>query len=223
MTKLNINTTGNRKLKNTETVRFMIWNLPAVKTCPFRTELCERSCYARKAERVYPQVLPSRERNFADSLSSGFTDSMICTIEDEITKKKYTGKTVVFRIHESGDFYSPEYFEKWVDIARYFEGEYNIVFLAYTKSITYAINSGYGLPGFPKNFVIRSSLWKDTKQDKIDLTQVYKLPIYTALTRAEMDAETDAGHTFTECRCSDCATCGKCWDASEKDIICEIH
>ena len=92
MERLNINTNGNKKLRNTENVRFLIWNLPAVKTCPFRTPHCEKACYARKAERVYPQVAPSRERNFEASQRADFIENMIYTIETELTRKKYAGK-----------------------------------------------------------------------------------------------------------------------------------
>lgn len=220
---LTINLDGNRKLKNNENVRFMIWNLPAVETCPYRTAHCEKSCYARKAERVYPDCLFARKTNFKRSQRSDFVERMIYTIETELETKKFKNKKVVFRIHESGDFYNLEYTEKWVTIARHFENNPNIVFLAYTKSIIYLINCGFGTSVFPLNLVIRSSLWDDTRADLRELTACYNFPIYTALTRLEMDREHDNGHNFTECRCSDCATCEKCWNAAEKDIICEIH
>lgn len=219
MKKLNVNTNGNKKLRNTDTVRFMIWNLPAVKTCPFRTEMCEKSCYARKAERVYPSVLPSREQNYNDSLDPDFTENMIYTIETELKKKKYIGKKVVFRIHESGDFYNLEYTEKWVNIARYFEDDPRIIFLAYTKSILYFMTAGLQVP---HNFVVRASIWKDTRPELNILSNKY-FPIYTALTQKEMDTESAAGHVFITCRCDDCATCGECWNKSVKDIICKIH
>lgn len=223
MEKLNINTNGNKKLRNTENTRFIIWNLPAVKTCPFRTPHCEKSCYARKAERVYPQVLPSRERNFEASKSADFVPNMIHTIETELNKKKYTGKQVVFRIHESGDFYNLEYTRKWVEIARYFENFPNLVFLAYTKSLWFFVASGYGLDTFPKNLVIRSSLWDDTESENLALTVKRNFPIYTAYSREEMTAQANAGRVFTECRCDDCATCGHCWNVEHREIIVEIH
>ena len=223
MEKLNINTNGNKKLRNTENTRFIIWNLPAVKTCPFRTPHCEKSCYARKAERVYPQVLPSRERNYDESQRADFVENMIYTIETELNKKKYTGKKVVFRIHESGDFYNLEYAQKWLAIAEYFANDDRIVFLAYTKSIWYFVNLGYGYPEFPYNLVIRSSLWDDTLPKYRNLTNMLDFPIYTALTRPEMTQEQKNGHAFTECRCDDCATCGHCWNAEHKEIIVEIH
>ena len=219
MEKLNINVNGNKKLRNTDKVRFMIWNLPAVKTCPFRTEMCEKSCYARKAERVYPSVLPSRERNYNDSLQADFVDRMIYTIEKELATKKYKGKLTVFRIHESGDFYNLEYTEKWVRIAEYFENNPNIVFLAYTKSIIYFLTAGLHIPN---NLIVRASIWKDTDIKLTELSNKY-FPIYTALTAEDMETERKNGHKFTVCECSDCANCCYCWNKSEKDIICKIH
>lgn len=223
MKHLNINTNGNKKLRNTEKIRFMIWNLPAQKTCPFATELCKKNCYAKKAERVYPQVLPCRENNYQETLKADFVENMIHTIETELNTKKYKNKLAIFRIHESGDFYNLEYAAKWIKIAKHFENDKRVKFLAYTKSITYFINCGFGLSGFPSNLVIRSSLWKDTKPDKVELTTAFNIPIYTALTEFEMIEEKKNGHFFDICKCDDCANCGLCWNNSIKDIICKIH
>ena len=223
MKPLNVNINGNKKLQNSENIRFMIWNLPAVKTCPFRTAHCEKSCYARKAERVYPNVLPSREKNFSDSLSGDFVGNMIFTIDHYLNSKAFSGKKCAFRIHESGDFYNLEYAGKWVEIAKHFEKDDRIVFVAYTKSIIYMINCGYGLSNFPKNLIIRSSIWDDTREDLTNLTQAYNFPIYTALTAEDMEKERDNCRKFSVCTCESCSTCGKCWDASERDIIVKIH
>lgn len=221
--RLNINTNGNKKLRNTESVRFMIWNLPAIKTCPFATEHCKASCYARKAERVYPQVLPSREENYKQSLSADFVENMIETIEHELNTKKYRGKLCVFRIHESGDFYNLEYTKKWLEIVRHFNGDPRITFLAYTKSIWFFVASGYGSDTFPDNIIVRSSLWDDTTDENRILTTSRNFPIYTALSQKDMDTETESGHIFEKCDCADCANCGKCWNAACKDIIVKIH
>ncbi len=218
MKKLNINANGNKKLRNTDTVRFLIWNLPAVKTCPFRTAMCEKSCYARKAERVYPTVLPCREQNYLDSLENDFAENMIYTIEKKLKHRAYSGKKIIFRIHESGDFYNVEYFRKWCRIAEHFENDERIVFLAYTKSVAF-----YKSARIPHNLIIRSSIWADTCAQSITITKAFNIPIYTALTPQEIDAERAAGRIFTVCRCDDCATCGECWNKSVKDIICKIH
>lgn len=231
MYKLNVNTNGNRKLQNNANIRFMIWNLPAVKTCPYATEHCKKSCYARKAERVYPQVLPSREQNLYESQQIDFVENMIYTIEKELNTKKYKDKLCVFRIHESGDFYNLEYTRKWIKICKHFENDNRIVFLAYTKSLPFFIGSGYGktcLPknpenDFPTNLVVRSSLWDDTRHDMRQLTSVYNFPIYTALSAEDMEKEKANGNEFTKCDCINCSTCGNCWNKEHANIIVKIH
>ena len=228
---LNVNINGNKKLKNTDKIRYMIWNLPAVKTCPFATENCKKSCYARKAERVYSNVLPCREKNLEDSKKADFVDRMIYTIEKHLNSKAFNGKKAIFRIHESGDFYSVEYTRKWIEIVKHFEHDTRITFLVYTKSLEYFIACGYGrtcLPidektTFPKNIVIRSSLWNDTKQKYIDLTKIYRFPIYTALSEKDMETERANGRKFSVCTCENCSSCGKCWNGKINDIIVKIH
>lgn len=220
MKKLNVNTNGNKKLRNTENVRFMIWNLPAVKTCPFRTAMCEKSCYARKAERIYPQVLPSREQNFKDSLEKDFPENMIYTVETLLNSRAYKGKTVYFRIHESGDFYNLEYAKKWVEVAKRFEGNDRIIFEAYTKSLSFIVAAGYGTPTWPTNFVIRASVWDDTKKDALELIDNYNFPIYTAFPAKDFEK---LAKGCTECKCEDCATCGKCYKREDHKIAVRIH
>ena len=48
---------GNRKLPKTT----LIFNLPAIESCPASTEECRKWCYARKAERQYPVVKKYRD------------------------------------------------------------------------------------------------------------------------------------------------------------------
>lgn len=213
-----INFNGNLKLKNNENTRFMIWNIPAVVTCPYRTAMCEKFCYARKAERMYPSCMAARERNYEVTLQSDFAARMIFTIKAELNTKKFAGKKVVFRIHESGDFYNVEYFRKWVKIAEAFKDNENIVFLAYTKSVAF-----YKSADIPKNLVIRSSLWADTCAKSVEITKAFDIPVYTALSAHDMDIAEKQGLKFEKCRCEDCATCGKCWDSTIKTIITYIH
>lgn len=218
-----INFDGNLKLKNNENTRFMIWNIPAVVTCPYRTATCEKYCYARKAERMYPTCSDARQRNLEVTKEANFVERMIYTIETELNSKKYAGKKTVFRIHESGDFYNFGYAMKWTEIARHFENDDKIVFLAYTKSLVHLINCGLGDFTFPKNFVVRSSIWADTCKESLKLTEAFNIPIYTALSAKDMDKVESDGLKFEKCRCEDCATCGKCWDNSIKTIITYIH
>lgn len=199
----------NEKLVSNDYILFLIWNLPAVKTCPFRTPHCEEKCYARKAEQAYPDCLPSRMRNLEESKRDDFVDRAVYTILNAIRHDRKHRKIVV-RIHESGDFYNKEYAMKWLKVAETLKHE-NVVFIAYTKSVTYF--DGVKLP---KNFRLRASIWDDTKPDQLEIMKRNAWPVYTAVEKFQK------GDKFTRCRCSDCATCGKCW-ARYKDIRCEIH
>ena len=125
---------GNRKLPTT----MGIFNLPAIKTCPGSTPECRKWCYARKAERMYPQVLPFRNKNLINSLNDSFEDDII----EELSHKK---KVNTVRIHESGDFYSQHYLDKWFSIAR---KKPNLTFFAYTK------NRKLDYSKRPKNFIL---------------------------------------------------------------------
>ena len=109
-------TCGNNKLDKS----IGIWNLPASQ------EVCGRvckGCYAMKAQRMYPSVLPSREAKLERSKDTlQFARNMYQSIVKLGLDK--------VRIHESGDFYSQEYVDNWAWIASSLP---NVVFLAYTK------------------------------------------------------------------------------------------
>ena len=214
---LNVNINGNAKLKNTDKVRFMIWNLPARETCPFKTDGCSRSCYAIRSER-YPSCKESRQRNYAETLASDFVSNMIYTIEKRLSSRAFKNKKAIFRIHESGDFYSLEYTAVWVEIAKHFQNDHRIVFTAYTKSIEFFVKCGYGCTGFPNNLVVRASLWHDTLENLRELTYMYDFPTFAAVECFPADHR-----YFTECRGSDCATCLKCYNNYTMNILTLIH
>jgi hypothetical protein len=82
-----------------------LFNLPAIHTC-LNCKLCKRTCYARTAEIMWPEVLVSRNLRWAASMEKDF----VLRIIKELNGVRYC------RPHESGDFYSQEYLEKWVAI-----------------------------------------------------------------------------------------------------------
>ncbi len=125
---------GNRKLPSTTG----IWNLPSGKTCPKSTEECRKWCYAKKAERMYPNVLPFRKMNLL------LTTEPILFIEI-ICQEIFDRDIKVVRIHESGDFYNQTYLENWFSISIMFP---DVVFYAYTKSyhLDFTLR--------PKNFIV---------------------------------------------------------------------
>lgn len=202
---------GNNKLVPNKDTKFLVWNLPSITTCPYATEHCKSFCYARKAEKAYPSVMPSRLAHLEASRKPDFVERMIFTIEAYLSKPSYkTAKKVVVRVHESGDFYSAEYMAKWFEIAEHFKGDHRIVFMAYTKSLVY-IN--YNVP---KNVVVRFSVWDDTEASQIELADKWGLPTYSAVDRFTNEP------SQSRCLCRDCARCGKCWSRT-KSVVCEIH
>ena len=186
---------GNKKLVPNAGTAFIIWNLPAVITCPYATEHCKQFCYATKAEKAYPQVLPSRMANFNASKQNDFSIRLLYTILKVLAKSRKNN--LVVRIHESGDFYNKRYADIWLNVARKITDK-RVKFMAYTKSFKF-----FDGEQIPANFSLRASIWDDTKETQKEIVARNAWPIYTAV---EHFTSCD---NFTQCRCSDCATCGK--------------
>lgn len=233
---------GNKKLKSTNgkidengvyipSSKWLIFNLPAVVTCPFRTRQCsgylrgekryetdpktgktidkKADCYAVKAENAYPTVIPARRDNLRATLIPGFVDAMTDLILK--TARNMKKERLIVRIHESGDFYNQRYAEMWLEIARRCAHDTRIVFWAYTKSFIYF--DGVTLP---ENFKLRASVWADTDSEQLAIIARNKWTIYTVY-----ENELPAG--YTECFCKDCANCNQCGDMSIKSIACKRH
>lgn len=123
--------TQNTKLKNTSKTmgkRVFNFGITAYKSmtgkliCPFAKD-CVKFCYAQKGAYIWGNVKPAFEKRY--ELTK--TDNFINLMNDEIKKKKVD----FLRIHDSGDFYSKAYIQKWFTIANY---NPNVKFYAYTKS-----------------------------------------------------------------------------------------
>lgn len=98
----------------------LIFNLPTA-ICNGEHKQCKK-CYALKAERNYPPVLPCRTNNFNKSKSNKFVKKV--TEKLKKTSKKF------MRIHEAGDFYSQIYIDKWKEII---QNNPEKMFFAFTK------------------------------------------------------------------------------------------
>jgi len=140
--------TQNAKMKKTSkenNAKIFNFSIPAYKTksgkvtCPF-ADSCVKFCYAQKGNYTrFPKVQELMEQKYKISKTNDFIPLM----NEEIEKKKATH----IRIHDSGDFYSPTYLKKWVQIAN---DNKEVVFYAYTKSIKFFVD---GLM-LPKNLKI---------------------------------------------------------------------
>jgi len=102
---------GNKKLPKTTA----IFNMGSAMQCPSDTlGLCNVSaiCYAKKAERMYPQVLPYRQRQRDKWLKTDSFD-LVTELVEAFNKKRT--KPTHLRLNEAGDFYS----QACVDKAEY--------------------------------------------------------------------------------------------------------
>ena len=143
---------GNTKLTNV----IGIISLPRYYTCPGKTELCQRYCYAEPPERFRPAVVFSRNKNLAWTLRPDFVK-----VAAEMIKNF---GLAWFRIHESGDFYNQKYFDKWAEIARL---NPKTQLLAYTKNWKLDFSKA------PANLTIRYSSDISSKHIRKDLPACY--------------------------------------------------
>lgn len=138
--------TGNTKLKNTAThfgIKIFNFSIPAGNdkasgkiTCPFAGS-CLKLCYAKKGMYRFGNV----ERALSNRYEASKKDDFVSRINTELAKVK-KDKQIYVRIHDSGDFYSPAYFQKWLEIARL---NPSVRFYAYTKSHSF-IRGNFAIP-----------------------------------------------------------------------------
>jgi hypothetical protein len=154
---------GNSKLQKTAkefNVRIFNFSIPAGNdkksgkiTCPFAGS-CLKLCYAKRGMYRFGNV----ERALTKRYEASKEENFVQTITDELAKVK-KDKQIYIRIHDSGDFYSPTYFQKWLTIAK---NNPSVRFYAYTKSHSFI--RGIELP---ENFDLIFSLGS-TKDELIN-------------------------------------------------------
>jgi hypothetical protein len=155
--------TGNSKLVKTAKkfdVKINNFSIPAGNdkksgkiTCPFAGK-CIKLCYAKKGAYRWGNVERALTRRYESSKEENFVE----LISNELNKIR-KNKQLYIRIHDSGDFYSPAYFAKWLEIARL---NPTVRFYAYTKSHSFI--RGIELP---ENFDLIFSLGS-TKDELIN-------------------------------------------------------
>jgi hypothetical protein len=100
-----------------------------IKTCP-NAGACAAGCYARSGTYNFSNVANAYENKLKATLSDDFVD--VINAEIKLIQVKNKGKKVYIRIHDSGDFYSLEYWSKWQSII---EKNSAVEFYAYTKQV----------------------------------------------------------------------------------------
>lgn len=211
---------GNIKSKNNDRVLFLTWSLPSRKTCPYATNKCKTKYFARKNEN-FPNVLSSREKNLEETYGKNFEKNIINYLEKYLNKKKCINKEVIIRIHTSGDFYSLEYFKKWIKVADYFKDNNKILFQAYTKSMPILIkylNEGNYFEDINIHFVW--SAWEDTNYIYTKIAKDLDMQIFTTIPLRKEKEWNDKGYFI--CR-GDCGNCKACYSKKIKKIAIPIH
>lgn len=141
---------GNAKLSK----EIHTFSLPAGHSCPF-AHSCEAKadrktgkitdgkhqtfrCFAASQEALYPTVRNSRWHNFDILRKLKTKEAMRDVINSSLPSK---AKTI--RVHVSGDFFSQNYFDAWMDVASLNPDK---KFYAYTKSLPYWVGRQNVIP-----------------------------------------------------------------------------
>ena len=127
--------TQNTKIKETGNFlkkKVFNFSIPAYKsetgkvTCPF-ADKCIKFCYAQKGNyKRFPSVRNGMEKKYQLTKQDNFVQLM----NGEILKKKPD----FIRVHDSGDYYSKTYLNKWLTIAK---DNQKVKFYSYTNSIKF--------------------------------------------------------------------------------------
>lgn len=141
---------GNKLLPSTEKYIVRIFNLPAIsirdaagninKECPNicleAPGICKEICYAYKRQSGNEVIVYGRRKaNYDATLEEDFVQTVKKKIEGTINYYEKKDVKIIYRIHESGDFYHIDYLHKWVQISNEFKNNPKVVFMAYTKNI----------------------------------------------------------------------------------------
>jgi len=121
-----------------------IFNLPPLLTCT-PSEWCLKHCYALKGRFLWTTTKEAYYWRYSQSLMKNFAEKMISEINWRRSIK-------YVRVHISGDFYSCDYIDKWVRIAKTLP---EIIFRTNTRRLEGF--QKYMRKVFPQNFVVRES------------------------------------------------------------------
>jgi hypothetical protein len=123
------------------------FSLPSGFTCPFSLDCMSKAieregkitivdgkhtkfrCFSASQELVYTATRKQRWHNFEILRKLKTVDEMY-----EIIQKSLPKDATIIRIHVGGDFFSKNYFQSFIKIAK---NNPNIIFYAYTKSLNY--------------------------------------------------------------------------------------
>ena len=191
-----------------------IWNMPPFVTCPGCSAWCYSHCYnADKRSNVYP--IQKWCENWWIYLNR--QNELKARIKLQLDQAQ--GRVAV-RIHSSGDFFSNEYINFWIDII----SEYpEVKFWAYTRS--WAVDN---LKGEIERL---HELQNMSLYASYDATMSKTPPVFPkSYVFDNTNGLIEFTHTFGGAVCpeqfgkvSSCADCGLCMTKTHKDILFVLH
>lgn len=151
--------------------------------CP-NAGVCAKFCYARNGTYLFPKV---RGKHLSNLLLVRDNPDWVAEMAEELSHRRFYPKGVIrevpglesadhlsvevqewilsggqaVRIHDSGDFFSREYLNGWIQLAEQFPA---ILFYAYTKEVA-MLEEAMSEEGWPPNFLICYSM--GGKQDHL--------------------------------------------------------
>ena len=147
---------GNNKLSKD----IYTFSLPAGYSCPFAKDCLSKAnrksgkiadgkdikfrCYSASTESLYNNVRRSRWKNYK-LVRNKSKEELVKLILSSLPNAK------IIRIGVSGDFFSQEYFDSWLIVAKQRK---DILFYAYTKALPFWIKR---LKDMPENFILTAS------------------------------------------------------------------
>jgi len=165
-------TKGNAKLGK----QTLIFSLPAGRTCP-GARICKSfvtfddngkrkiqdgsetifRCFAASSEVLYNKTFESRKNNMEIIVSALKVSMEECAkIIDYALNFHRTKNTKLVRIHESGDFFSLEYLQAWLTVAK---KNPDLKLYCYSKSLPFFLTNDLdsGIIDMPENFFMTAS------------------------------------------------------------------
>lgn len=178
--------------KNNAKLEWPYFSLPAGYTCPFATVCknfpakwegpikggkfkrpaswdknikpgpqAEIMCYAARAQGQYPGANVQAFKNL-DLLKKMKTKEKMANLIIKSMEYHGLANTDILRIHEAGDFFSQDYLDAWIEVAKKMP---QTLFYAYTVSLPYYMARKDSLP---KNFKMIASMDKNNEQFILD-------------------------------------------------------
>lgn len=204
---------GNRKI-GTDTI---IFNMGSATNCPSKElGFCKiEKCYAMKAEYLYLQSLPYRNRQEAYWLSND-AESIALDLCGALLRHQKTVRFV--RVNEAGDMHSKECLSKLIQIAKIVGKEFPKVVI-YTYTHRSDIVTGTTHRRLPKNLVINCSNFH-----RKGLNTFKAIASVKVHAMAEIATHKKEILKFADFACvGDCSICGYCKKPHGKVIGVPLH